>query len=118
MESFEAIYSDIGLFNQALVGSMVFYKQYVFSQQGVAKLTMLNYFVKGDAITYTDIIRLAEDNALLDLEKAFTMYFEPNFKLNAETGEVSLNKLSINVVNEDGSQGTSEIPFSSFAEDI
>lgn len=33
-EMFEAIYSDIGVFNQALVGSAVFYKQYVFSQQG------------------------------------------------------------------------------------
>lgn len=34
MESFEAIYSDIGLFNQALVGKWVFHGDYMFSQQG------------------------------------------------------------------------------------
>lgn len=34
-EMFEAIYSDIGVFNQMLVGSAVFYKNYVFSQQSV-----------------------------------------------------------------------------------
>ena len=34
-EMFEAVYADIGVFNQALVGSAVFYKNFVFSQQGV-----------------------------------------------------------------------------------
>lgn len=34
-EMFEAIYADIGVFNQALVGSAVFYKNFIFSQQGV-----------------------------------------------------------------------------------
>ena len=34
IESFEAIYSDIGLFNQALVGKWVFHGDYMFSQQG------------------------------------------------------------------------------------
>ena len=37
MESFEAIYADIGVFKQALVGPMVFFKDYVFSQMGVTK---------------------------------------------------------------------------------
>ena len=35
MESFEAIYADIGVLNQALVGPLVFYKDYVFSQDGI-----------------------------------------------------------------------------------
>ena len=34
MESFEAVYSDIGLFNQALVGKWVFHGDYMFSQIG------------------------------------------------------------------------------------
>lgn len=36
-EMFEAIYSDIGVFNHALVGSAVFWKNYMFSQQGIDK---------------------------------------------------------------------------------
>ena len=32
IESFDAIYADAGIFNQALVGPAVFYKDYVFSQ--------------------------------------------------------------------------------------
>ena len=35
MESFDAIYSAIGVFSQALVGSAVFSGDYVFSQQGI-----------------------------------------------------------------------------------
>lgn len=31
----EAIYSDVGVLNQALIGSAVFYKDYVFSQKGI-----------------------------------------------------------------------------------
>lgn len=34
MDSFEAVYADIGIFKQALVGPLVFYKDYVFSQEG------------------------------------------------------------------------------------
>ena len=35
MESFEAIYADVGVFKQALVGSAVFHGDYVYSQQGI-----------------------------------------------------------------------------------
>lgn len=35
IDSFEAIYADIGLFNQALVGKWVFHGDYMFSQEGV-----------------------------------------------------------------------------------
>ena len=37
MESFEAIYSDIGVFKAATVGKFVFDDKYIFSQQGVDK---------------------------------------------------------------------------------
>lgn len=43
-EMFEAIYSDIGVFNQMLVGSAVFYGDYVFSQQSVDKRTNFEDF--------------------------------------------------------------------------
>lgn len=35
MEQFEAVYSDIGLFKQALVGNWVFHGDYMFTQDGV-----------------------------------------------------------------------------------
>jgi len=34
MESYEAIYSDIGVFNSALIGKFVFAGEYIFSQDG------------------------------------------------------------------------------------
>lgn len=34
-DMFEAVYADIGVFNHALVGSAIFYKDYVFSQKGI-----------------------------------------------------------------------------------
>ena len=40
IDSFEAIYADIGLFNQALVGKWVFHGNYMFSQEGI-----LGYYV-------------------------------------------------------------------------
>lgn len=36
-DMYEAIYADIGVFNQALVGSAVFYKEFIFSQKGIDK---------------------------------------------------------------------------------
>jgi hypothetical protein len=48
MENFNAIYADIGLFNQALVGKWVFHGDYMFSQEGV-----LGYYTNenGEQIT-------------------------------------------------------------------
>lgn len=48
MENFSAIYADIGLFNQALVGKWVFHGDYMFSQEGV-----LGYYTNenGEQIT-------------------------------------------------------------------
>ena len=44
MESFAAIYSDIGVFKAANVGKFVFDDKYIFSQQGVDKTgTQRNY---------------------------------------------------------------------------
>ena len=35
MDSFEAVYADVGVFKQALVGSAVFHGDYVYSQKGI-----------------------------------------------------------------------------------
>lgn len=49
MDSFAAIYGDIGIFNTALVGQAVFYKEFILSQDGV----MVKQF-KTSAKTQTD----------------------------------------------------------------
>ena len=49
--SFEAVYSDIGLFKQALVGKWVFHGNYMFSQEG-----MLNYYIDENDVSYEIII--------------------------------------------------------------
>ena len=38
IEYFDSIFADVGMFNQATVGQMVFHQNYVFSQQGVGKV--------------------------------------------------------------------------------
>lgn len=49
--SFEAVYSDIGLFKQALVGKWVFHGNYMFSQEG-----MLNYYIDENDVSWEIII--------------------------------------------------------------
>ena len=70
IESFEAIYSDIGLFKQALVGKWVFCGNYMFSQEGIDA---------GGSATYEDY---SEDiiNAIVNEQ------FIPNVCINAVTG--------------------------------
>lgn len=63
MDMFDAIYSDIGIFNQALVGSAVFYQDYIFSQQGV------------------------ENGAPSSNYQNFGSTFTPNWMANLKTGE-------------------------------
>lgn len=71
IESFEAIYSDIGLFKQALVGKWVFCGNYMFSQEGTNS--------SGETATYEDY---SEDiiNAIVNEQ------FIPNVCINAVTG--------------------------------
>lgn len=89
-EMFEAVYSDIGVFNQALVGSAVFYKQYVFSQQGKDNNGNYsdhyeNFGIHKDGII--DFIAEPEKlngGKLLDRED---LKFYPNICLDLLTGE-------------------------------
>lgn len=71
-DSFEAIYADIGVFNQALVGSAVFYKQFMFSQQGINANGGYS-----DSFEYFN-----PNNPYLD-----TNTFRPNWCVNLATGE-------------------------------
>lgn len=83
-EMYEAIYSDIGVFNQALVGSAVFYKEFIFSQQG--KDHNGNYdghyeYFGLQANTNVDLIKEP------DLLSRNDLAFYPNICLNLLTGE-------------------------------
>lgn len=83
MESFEAIYADIGVFKQALVGPMVFYKDYVFSQMGTMLVDYKDW-KKGDTISYEDMFKAeAEWDNLIKL-------WQPNYLLNCRTGQLLL----------------------------
>lgn len=42
METFKAIYSDIGVFGNALVGNAVFNGKYIFSQEGEGDITLFD----------------------------------------------------------------------------
>lgn len=70
MESFEAVYSDIGLFNQALVGKFVFHGDYMFTQEGKDDL--------GNYMRYDEV-----DNPAKAIEERT---FIPNICFNAVSG--------------------------------
>lgn len=80
IDSFEAIYSDIGLFNQALVGKWVFHGDYMFSQNGVD--------AEGNPKRYDDFADPKEAIA--------NGTFKPNILFNSVTGEMSGNNVIIN----------------------
>ena len=83
-EMFEAIYSDIGVFNQALVGSAVFWGPYMFSQQGV----------KSNGAS-TNSFHLFDKNDPFGSGKDFY----PNICFNFETGQAWLGKNKFTVDN-------------------
>ena len=68
--SFDAIYSNIGVFGQALVGSAVFYEEFIFSQQGIDGSGDVNY-----------------DYQNFDSSHIYDGNFCPNFLVNCATGE-------------------------------
>lgn len=70
MANFEAIYSNIGVFDTALVGPWVFYDKWMFSQDGVD--------ANGTLTDYSKIDEWNED---------WQSNFIPNILFNAETGE-------------------------------
>lgn len=80
MESFEAIYSDIGLFNQALVGKWVFHGDYMFSQVGTLDGVESNNYGEFYINNW-----LPEDDPNYDNDTSSR--FIPNVVFNAKTGE-------------------------------
>lgn len=79
MESYNAIYSDIGIFGQALVGKWVFYDDYMFSQMGTLEGSESdsyeNFYINN---------WLPEDDENYDGDTDGT--FIPNIVMNARTG--------------------------------
>ena len=83
IDSFEVIYSDIGLFNQALVGKWVFHGDYMFSQEGVD--------VSGNLKKYSDFT---------DPKRAISNgTFKPNVLFNSVTGAGNLKDVVVEKVN-------------------
>ena len=80
MESFEAVYSDIGLFNQALVGKWVFHGDYMFSQVGTLDGVESNNYEEFYINNW-----LPEDDPNYDNDTSNR--FIPNVVFNAKTGE-------------------------------
>lgn len=72
MESFDAIYANIGVFGYALVGSAVFWDEWVYSQQGTD--------VQGDASTAFERF---DPTTPMGPDAEFT----PNIALNFKTGD-------------------------------
>lgn len=83
IDSFEAIYSDIGLFNQALVGKWVFHGDYMFSQEGVD--------ASGNPKKYSDFTDPKEAIA--------NGTFKPNVLFNSVTGAGNLKDVVVEKVN-------------------
>ena len=79
-EMFEAVYSDIGVFNQALVGSAVFWEEFMFSQQGVDE--------NGNVTTKYE--NFNPENPFADGNT-----FYPNICFNFKTGEAWLGQNKI-----------------------
>lgn len=83
--SFDAIYSNIGVFGQALVGSAVFYENFVFSQKGRTSSGSTN----SEYHQFNKIDPMNESNA-----------WRPNICLNLSTGEAWFGAGSV-YINED-----------------
>lgn len=92
MESFNAIYSDIGVFKAATVGQFVFDDKYVFSQYGINK--------KSEPVHYTEFVNFdlsasglnewptnirQRVGVALAIESG---HFTPNVLIDAQTGDV------------------------------
>ena len=101
MESFEAIYADIGVFKQALVGPMVFYKDYVFSQAGI-NTTNAWGDPPGEECLYD--VAISELEAIGFSSDDLFDHWKPNYLLNCKTGQIYLkssgdNKSEISIGN-------------------
>lgn len=95
IESYNAVYSDIGLFNQALVGSFVFHGDYMFSQEGLGYLANSNK-------AYGSYEAFADPSTAITnwINNQYTTYsdvdwFMPYFVVNAKTGDFYGSKGSL-----------------------
>lgn len=79
-EMFEAIYADIGVLKHALVGSAVFWKEYIFSQQGID--------IDGNEDSNFENFMLDSTGGTTYHPYSKTALFRPNFCINCLTGEV------------------------------
>ena len=86
MEYFSSIYADVGVLNQALVGSAVFYKDFMFSQDGYTQL-------RGGSKT--------SSYELFNPEDPFgdNNSFYPNVCFNFKTGDIWIQRQSLVVKN-------------------
>lgn len=92
-EMFEAIYADIGVFKHALVGSAVFWKHFVFSQQGVDNNGNpdTDYENFGITTSGSNLLSGVPTPETLDLLRN-DLKFYPNICFNYLTGECWLGK--------------------------
>lgn len=80
VENFEAIYADIGMFRQALVGQAVFSGNYMFSQTGIDK--------DGNQSNHYEYFRLDTEANLLDNPYDVKCIWKPAYCVNLLTGQV------------------------------
>ena len=85
MDRYNAIYSDIGMFNTALVGKWVFYKDHMFSQYGIGGddiNSVVSGGIPGVQYSYTNIISNSSNIA-----DTFDDKWHPNILFDAVSGK-------------------------------
>ena len=88
MESFDAIYANIGVFKEALVGSAVFYKDFMFSQDGYTKLSGTGGQSTSEYWLFNPEDPFGENNS-----------FYPNMCFNLKTGDMWIKRNTFTVQN-------------------
>ena len=107
-DMYEAVYADIGVFNQAYVGSAVFWKHFVFSQQGVDNYGKAdtNYENFGITTSGSNLLAGVPTPETIDLLRN-DLKFYPNVCFNFKTGECWLGQNKIRM-SSDGAVSLSE----------
>lgn len=101
IEYFDSIFADVGFFNQATVGQMVFHQNYVFSQQGVGKV---NNESVTDYSKFTNpqsaIAAYMNNRHLGSSIDNLSTWFCPNICFDVDKGDVILGGGSIYTYND------------------
>lgn len=90
MSTYSAIYSDIGVFGNALVGSAVFNGDYMFSQEGKEK-TSTNAWISSNNYKYFMKNSTSDDAGTTDGPYADDCVWRPSFCVNLRTGYLWTN---------------------------